>query len=100
MTSQIQLVQGFQGTIPYILEGIDTSKSVIHFNFTDRLKQKRHEILCKQGSSLNEILILFKKQDTSDYGEFYGEFRIVHTNGDVDKYPLDGWIIVRIREGI
>lgn len=104
MTAGIQFVQGFRGNIPYILnfDGklIDVSDSMVTFNFVDGLEQKRHSINCVCGAPQGNITIPISKKDSTDYGEFYGQFVIKNISGGVDIYPINGYIFVKIQKGV
>ena len=103
MTIEIKLVQGFKGDLPYILSfnGVDidiSSNTTVYFNFTDRRETKRYSILCRQGTNPNEIVIPFTNE-TSNHGEFYGEFVIQTVHGR-DIYPIEDQIPIKIRKCI
>jgi len=99
----IQLVQGFVGTIKYILnfEGqiVDLEHRTVTFNFTDRLEQNRYSILCKKGTSPGEVLIQFSAKETEGFGDFYGEF-VVKSIRDTSIYPITGHVLLKIRKRI
>ena len=101
MTTEIKLVQGFKGDYSYILNfngmNIDiSSNTTVYFNFTDRRETKRYSILCKEGAQPNEVIIPFTNQ-TTDHGEFYGEF-VIQTVYGRDIYPIEDRIPIKIRK--
>jgi len=102
MTQEINLVQGFKGDYPYTLNfnGItpDISNATVRFNFTDRRENKRYSILCRESSSPNEVIIPFTNQ-TTDYGDFFGEF-VIKSSTRTDIYPITYRILVKIRKCI
>lgn len=103
MTQEIKIVQGFRGDYPYTLSfnGVDidvSSNTTVYFNFINHSETTRHSILCNQGSKPNEVIIPFTTQ-TSEHGEFYGEFVIQTVNGR-SIYPIESMILVKIRKCI
>ncbi len=102
MSTPINFVQGFQGEIPYTLnfdgQLIDTSDSLVTLIFVDKMEQRRHSITCKAGK--NDVIIPIFKKDSGDYGEFYGQFVIKHTDGNSEIYPMSGYISIKIQKGL
>ena len=100
MTQEIKLVQGFKGNFPYTLNfngtDINVLNTTVHFNFTDRREAKRYSILCNQGSKPNEVIIPFE-DETSDYGEYFGEFVVKSWNA-TNIYPVEDRIHIKIRK--
>jgi len=102
MTQEINLVQGFKGDVPYVLNfnGItpDISNATVRFNFADRRETKRYSILCREGSVPNEVIIPFTNQ-TMDHGDFFGEF-VIKSSTRIDIYPILDRIPIKIRKCI
>lgn len=100
MTQEIKLVQGFQGDFHYLLnftgEDINVSNTKVYFNFTDRRETIRYSILCNQGSKPNEVVIPFS-EETSNYGEYFGEF-VVESWNATNIYPVEDRIPIKIRK--
>lgn len=103
MTTGINLVQGFQGIKSYILnfDGnyVDVSNAVVTFNFVDRYEKNKHSIKCKRGKESSEVLIPFTEKDTSDFGDFYGEF-VVKTLNNIEIFPILDYIPIIIRKRV
>lgn len=98
----IQLVQGFQGTVKYILnfDGLlNLDHCTVTFNFTDRLEQNRFSIPCRKGDSPREVIIPFTAKETSGYGDFFGEFAVKSIR-ELSIYPITGHVPMTIRKRI